>query len=175
MSCTDHKDVTGYILAGGNSKRMGTDKRWIRIGQYSLLERTFQLLKDSLGDKPFVVCNDEKNIFPASWEIIPDKITGKGPLGGLLGVLDHCKSDWALILPVDLPLITSLEIDLLLNSTRNGFEIITLSESGEPEPLAALYNTSTLEFWTQRLQNNYLSLHRGIRSLKWKPVLVPAD
>jgi len=169
----DHNEVTGYILAGGKSKRMGIDKRWIRIDQKTLIERTFNLLNSTLGRPPFVVCNDTENIFPSSWQIIGDKTPGKGPLGGLVALLEQCKSEWALVLPVDLPRLTSREINLLMNSPRDGYEVITLSDSGNPEPLVALYNKSTLEFWAQRLNDGNLSLHRGIKKLKWKPVLIP--
>jgi len=168
-----NNDVTGYILAGGKSKRMGIDKRWIKIGRHSLIERTYYLLTNTLGQPPLIVCNDTETVFPSTWEVIPDKVHGKGPLGGLLAVLENCRSEWALVLPVDLPYLTSEEINLLLASTRNGYEVITLSESGAPEPLIALYNKSTLKFWTQRLNDGHLSLHRGIKKLKWKPVQIP--
>ncbi|MDP8239040.1 MAG: molybdenum cofactor guanylyltransferase [Candidatus Hatepunaea meridiana] len=173
MNNVDHNDVTGYILAGGESKRMGIDKRWIRIGHHSLIERAFNLLSSTLGQPPFVVCNDTEKGFPSTWEVIPDKVAGKGPLGGLVAVLENCRSEWALVLAVDLPYLTSQEINLLLTSPQNDYEVITLSDSGDPEPLVALYNKSTLQFWTQRLNDGYLSLHRGIKKLKWKPAQIP--
>ena len=173
MSNEDHNSVTGYILAGGTSKRMGIDKRWIKVGRYSLIERTYQLLTDTLGQPPSVVCNDAETIFPSNWDVISDKVPGKGPLGGLLSALEQCRSDWALVLAVDLPLLTSEEINLLMASPRNGYEVITLSQSGDPEPLIALYRKSTLKFWSHRLDEGKLSLHRGIRKLKWKPVSIP--
>ncbi len=168
-------DVTGYILAGGQSKRMGIDKKWIRIGHHSLIEVTFNLLNNTLCQPPFIVSNDSEKNFPSTWEVIPDKVAGKGPLGGLVALLEHCRSEWALVLAVDLPHLTSQEINLLLTSTRNSYEVITLSDSGYPEPLVALYNTSTLKFWTQRLYTDNLSLHRGIKKLKWKSVSIPID
>ncbi|NQT33866.1 molybdenum cofactor guanylyltransferase [bacterium] len=173
MNNKDHKDMTGYILAGGKSKRMGIDKRWIKIGQYSLIERTYHLLTNTLSHPPIIVCNDTETVFPSTWEVIHDKVLGKGPLGGLVALLEHCRSDWALVLPVDLPHLTSEVINLLLASPRNGYEVITLSESGDPEPMIALYSKSTLNFWTQRLNDGNLSLYKGIRKLKWKPVLIP--
>ncbi|NQU04546.1 MAG: molybdenum cofactor guanylyltransferase [Calditrichaeota bacterium] len=173
MNKEDRNDVTGYILAGGQSKRMGIDKKWIRIGQHSLIEATFNLLDNVLDEPPFVVCNDTENEFPSTWKIIPDKVASKGPLGGLVALLERCRSEWALVLPVDLPYLTSQEINLLLTSTRNGYEVITLSDSGYPEPLVALYNKLTLKFWTRRLYADNLSLHRGIKKLKWKPVSIP--
>jgi len=169
----DTSDVTGYILAGGQSKRMGIDKKWIRIGHHSLIECTFNLLNRALRQPPIVVSNEKEKNFPSTWEIISDKVAGKGPLGGLVSLLEHCRSEWALVLAVDLPYLTSKEIDLLLTFTRNGYEVITLSDSGDPEPIVALYNKSTLKFWIQRLHDENLSLHRGIRKLKWKPVPIP--
>jgi molybdopterin-guanine dinucleotide biosynthesis protein A len=166
-------NVTGYILAGGQSSRMGIDKRWIKIGHETIIERIYNLIENVLGEPPVVVSNNPDKRIPSTWEIIPDKIAGKGPLGGLVALLENCGSEWALVLAVDLPYLISQEIDLLLTSTRDGYEVITLSNSGDPEPLVALYNKSTLDFWTQRLVNNELSLHRGIKKLKWKPVLIP--
>ena len=168
-----NNDVTGYILAGGKSRRMGIDKKWIKIGRDSLIERTYHLLTNTLGQPPIIVCNDTETVFPSTWEVIRDKVPGKGPLGGLVALLEHCRSAWASVLPVDLPYLTSEEINLLLASPRNDYEVITLSEAGDPEPLIALYSKSTLKFWTQRLNDSNLSLYKGIRKLKWKPVLIP--
>jgi molybdopterin-guanine dinucleotide biosynthesis protein A len=55
----------------------------------------------------------------------------------------------------------------------DSFDVITLSLSGDPEPLAGLYHTRTREFWSKRIEIKKYSLVDGIRSLSWKPVIIP--
>ncbi|MCF7810873.1 molybdenum cofactor guanylyltransferase [bacterium] len=173
MKVENVKDVTGYVLAGGQSSRMGIDKRWIKIGQETLIEHAYNLIESTLAEPPIVVSSNPDERIPSTWQIIPDIITGKGPLGGLVSALEHSSTDWILVLPVDLPFLTIEDLELLLAFDRNDCEVVTLSVSGEPEPLVALYSKSTQQFWAERLRDGKLALRSGIWKLKWHTVMIP--
>src|SRR5215207_2671871 len=87
--------TNGFILAGGQSRRMGTDKATLKWGETSLLDHMLQLLS-TVADRVSVVGRGN----------FPDAIAGKGPLGGILTALQTTDSDFNLFLAVDLPLLT---------------------------------------------------------------------
>jgi len=163
-------EVTGFILAGGRSERLGRDKRKIKVSGQTLINRTIGVLHDLLDRHPYVVGDnlDDFNIRPEF--IIGDAKKNSGPLGGLVAALEKSESEWALVLAVDLPHITLEDLRLLLSSVDISYDIITLSGGKLPEPLIALYRTNTLSSWRERLDRGLLSLSDGFESLKWKKV-----
>jgi molybdopterin-guanine dinucleotide biosynthesis protein A len=87
--------TNGFVLAGGQSRRMRRDKAALPWGAGSLLDHMIQLLSTVAG-RVRVVGRGE----------LPDNVPGKGPLGGILTALEHTDRDENLILAVDLPLLT---------------------------------------------------------------------
>jgi molybdopterin-guanine dinucleotide biosynthesis protein A len=87
--------MEGFVLAGGQSRRMGRDKAGIRWRQGTLLDHMIRLL--STVSHPVRVVGRGK---------LPDRIPGCGPLGGIQTALDATASEWNLIVAVDLPLLT---------------------------------------------------------------------
>jgi molybdopterin-guanine dinucleotide biosynthesis protein A len=87
--------TNGFILAGGQSRRMGRDKAALEWGDSSLLDHMVQLLSTVTG-RVRVVGRGE----------LPDRIPGKGPLGGILTALEASETAENLVVAVDLPLLT---------------------------------------------------------------------
>jgi len=163
-------EVTGFILAGGKSERLGRDKRKITISGKTLITKSIGILEELLGFHPFVVGDnlDEFSIHPDF--IIKDAKRDSGPLGGLVAALDKCQTRWALILAVDLPNITLDDLRQLIVSADHSFDIVTLSSGELPEPLIALYGKMTGNFWRERLDKNLLSISDGFNFMKYKKV-----
>ena len=169
-----HSFINGYILAGGISARLGQDKRRLKLGGLTLLERTYLLLQTSLGEAPTIVGDNLDQQCYKSYRIIPDAVPNMGPLGGLVSCLRDCgKNKWALIMPVDMPYISACEIEELIKSVEKGLEVVALGWKGMIEPLAAVYNGDSLEFWEKQLKNGILSLQTGIKELHHKIIQVP--
>lgn len=89
------RSTNGFILAGGESRRMGRDKAALEWGNGFLLDHMVQLLSTVAG-RVRVVGREE----------LPDRIPGKGPLGGILTALEATDTEENLIVAVDLPLLT---------------------------------------------------------------------
>lgn len=102
------------VLAGGLSSRMGQDKRFLKIGSESLLDRAV-----SLGENfgRVLICGQV-----AGRECLPDKIPGQGPISGLLSVAaEITEPAWVLVLPVDMPLLNfALLNDLIKQAQKPG-------------------------------------------------------
>ena len=158
---------------GGQSRRLGRDKAWIEIGGVPLWRRTCSATRTALGRKPILVGDRLEPERHQGFGILRDARPGKGPLGGLVSALRHCKSEWALVLAVDLPFLEEKDILRLTQAKTPDLDVLTLSMDDKPEPLAALYRKATLEFWEGRLSRNELSLHEGIEQLRWSVVRLP--
>jgi len=87
--------VTGFILAGGNSRRMGRDK--------ATLEWHGQTLLQHMTDKLDQVCD---HVYVVGRGALPDVVPGIGPVGGLATALRVTNTNTNLIVAVDLPLLT---------------------------------------------------------------------
>ncbi len=163
-------DVTGFILAGGKSRRFGTDKRELLIAGQSMLARTIGLLKTLLNREPYVVGDNLVGLDIGNVKPLKDARPDSGPLGGIVSALEECPTKWALILAADLPNITVKDLEILFLSMDESFDIIALSSKTIPEPLIALYNQKTLSFWKERLSQEKLTLSEGLLKLKCKTV-----
>jgi len=86
--------TNGFILAGGQSRRMGRDKAALKWGTGSLLDHMTQLLS-TVADPVRVVGRGQ----------LPDRIPGKGPIGGILTALETSDREANILLAVDLPLL----------------------------------------------------------------------
>lgn len=133
--------VEGFILAGGESRRMGTDKSRLVLGSHTFIEliaRELAAVTSSIkvvGDKVF---RDEIRL-PIDVQMAPDVFPQWGALGGLHAALSACSATWALVVACDFPFVSS-ELFASLASVRDQFEAVApIQEDGIPQPLCSLY------------------------------------
>lgn len=134
-------NFTGYVLAGGNSSRMKTDKAFLQIGGETFLTRAARTLAEVCAGKVKIVLNQNQTA-PQNYECVRDIFTERGALGGIHAALCNCRSDWAIILAVDLPFVTSEAIENLQNIAlaSNEFSAIVPKQiDGRLQPLCAAY------------------------------------
>lgn len=118
--------LQGFILAGGQSRRMGTDKSQLRLENQTFTERIRQTL---------LAITDSVTVIRAEQDIYP----GWGALGGLHAALAACNAEWAIVIACDLPFVTS-ELFKYLASLRTDHDaVVPVQSDGRPQPLAALY------------------------------------
>jgi len=91
-------DCLGIVLAGGLSSRMGQDKSQLERNKVSMLDFSKQLLADTGVSEILVSGNLHQ---------VGDLVTNAGPLGGIYSVIAQKKPKAILVLPIDLPLMTS--------------------------------------------------------------------
>jgi molybdenum cofactor guanylyltransferase len=126
-------DIEAFILAGGASSRMGTDKSQLRIEQQTFIERiTGTLLK--LTDLVTVVGHNDARL-PSVFDIYPQW----GALGGLHAALTACRREWAIVIACDLPFVTSELFQQLADLRMDHEAVVPVQPDGRPQPLSALY------------------------------------
>lgn len=132
----------GFILAGGRSSRMGRDKSLIEIGGETLLARAARGLSGSCGKVTVVYGQTQETIEGLAF--VRDEFADRGALGGLHAALAACRSRIAIILAVDLPLVTSDAVARLAgiaDSSSKYLAVVPRQADGRPQPLFAAYRS----------------------------------
>jgi molybdenum cofactor guanylyltransferase len=142
--------VTAFILAGGRSSRMGSDKALLSFGGHTLLERALQTAAP-VAERCVIVGPRER--YAAFGEVIEDVYVGCGPLAGIHAALGASNSDLNLMLSVDMPLMTSGFLCWLLQRARAAEELIVVPDAlGGLQPLCAVYRRQVRGIAEQALQ-----------------------
>jgi molybdenum cofactor guanylyltransferase len=135
----------GYVLAGGKSSRMGADKAFLKIGEKTFLENAVEILKPDCKQIK-VVLNKSQNHFieklPDDVSHIFDQYENRGALGGMHAAFHDCKTEFAVILAVDLPFVTSEAIEKLCEiilREKDFSAIVPRQTDGKLQPLCAVY------------------------------------
>ena len=138
----DVEPIAAFILAGGKSTRMGSDKAFLELSGRPLLAHAVAVAKAVAEDVKIV---GDPNKFAAFGPIIPDIYPGRGPLGGIHAVLANSVNDWNLILGVDLPFVDTKFLKYLIAEARTSGALVTVPEAGgHLHPLCAIYRKQFL-------------------------------
>ena len=137
MTTNPGPDVSGFVLAGGHSSRMGRDKALLLLQDEPLLARSIRLL-GSVADQVRIVGSVSK--FHEFGEVVEDLFPGCGPLGGIHSALATSSTELNLMLAVDMPFVSSDLLAFLLTQARNTNAIATVPRiHGGWQPLCAVY------------------------------------
>jgi len=133
--------LSGCILAGGTSSRMGRDKAFLPIGSRPLIEVVVQRLRPLV--KRIVIVGNAQNLQRlratlSADAILTDVEPGYGPLMGIYTGLMHTETSWNLFLPCDMPWIDGRLIERLTGACHRDAEVIASlhpTEGIQPFPL----------------------------------------
>ena len=129
------EQIAAFILAGGASSRMGTDKSQLRLEQQTFTQRIAETLLQ-LTDSVFIVGRDSDE---SSLRSVADVYPKWGALGGIHAALAACSREWAIVVACDLPFVTSELFSYLADQRMDHDAVVPIQEDGRPQPLAALY------------------------------------
>ncbi|WP_162551153.1 molybdenum cofactor guanylyltransferase [Paenibacillus tepidiphilus] len=154
--------ITGVILAGGASRRMGTDKALLEAGGRPLLAVCVSVLSRVAG--PVVIaCGPEvrEGYRFLGLPQVPDRYPGLGPLAGLQAALTAApaSAEWIAVLACDLPLVPEELLHCMLELARGraGLQaVVPAGEDGRVQPLIGLYHRSVLPGLTAALESGRL-------------------
>jgi molybdenum cofactor guanylyltransferase len=130
-------EIEGFILVGGQSRRMGADKAGLKLGGRSFVERVAEALAAVARRVRVVGVRDETEMDALT--VVTDVYPEWGALGGLHGALMACRAPWAAVVACDLPFVTG-ELFVRLASLREDFDaVVPVQLDGRLQPLCALY------------------------------------
>lgn len=137
--------LTGYVLAGGASRRMGRPKESLQLDGESMLERQIRVLR-SVARRVAVVSGSADYLDKLAVPTVPDAVAGRGPLGGIYTALLESRTEFSLVLGCDLPFVTrNLLACLILRARAEGNDVtVPRSPDGRLQPLCAVYRRRAL-------------------------------
>jgi molybdopterin-guanine dinucleotide biosynthesis protein A len=142
--------VTAFVLAGGRSSRMGSDKALLLFHGQTLLQRTLQTAA-AVVSKTVIV--GPKQRYAALGEVIEDIYADCGPLSGIHAALQATDTDLNLVLSADMPLMSSAFLFWLVRQAAATEHLITVPHLlGGPQPLCAVYHREVRQAAEQALK-----------------------
>ncbi len=131
-----NSDTSAFILTGGKSTRMGTDKAFVMLNGSILLDRMLQLARSVTGNV-LIVGDPEK--FSRFASVVEDIFPDCGPLAGIHAALRATSTEWNVILAVDLPFVTPALLHHLLARAMQSAAEVTVPNMAGLQPLCAVY------------------------------------
>lgn len=155
-------NVVGYVLAGGESVRMGKDKALLPWGEKALVDHALSRLREATSRTPAILSGPSPRYADRGVPVFPDVVAAKGALGGVLTGLERLPpdADFGLFLAVDLPLVPVELLRHLITRAQEGEAIdavVVFSPSG-PEPLCAVYARTALGAVRQSVEEGELKM-----------------
>ena len=158
--------AAGYVLVGGRSRRMGSDKALLSWGAGTLLQHVAAEVGAAAGSVTLVGDPGKYSYF--GFPVIGDRTPGNGPLGGVVAALHACPEDWALIVACDMPNINTAFLTGLIEAAAGltQFDCVAPETESGPEPLCALYHRRALPPLDSLLERKALKMQDAVRHLR---------
>lgn len=143
------RDVHGYVLAGGDSRRMGSPKADLLLGERTFLQRVAAALAAVVDDVTVVTrVNDEREF---GWPMIVEQAHERSAaIYGVEAALLHARGDDAFIVAVDFALLTAEAVRLVVERHQSGFFTVPVW-GGIPQVLCAIYPPALLHVVSEKI------------------------
>jgi molybdopterin-guanine dinucleotide biosynthesis protein A len=170
-------EMTGIILSGGKSRRMGENKAFLKVQGERLIDRTVRIFK-SIFEEVVVVTNDPLAYLDQDVMIVTDIVSGKGPLGGIYSGLFFSSFPSSFVAACDMPFLSEAFIRFMMD--RAGEHDVVVPETTDGlQPLHAVYSRKCLRGIVQLLEENHFKiteLYGRFKTLKiHQEMILPYD
>lgn len=138
-------DVSGYVLAGGKSSRMGRDKALLELAGKPLVLRAVEKLRQVCAEVSILGNREELEAYAP---LIRDLHEGCGPLGGIEAALANSTKAWSLFMAVDMPFLPAGFLYAWTKSVMKAqhARIALFTVDGRPQPALCLINHEVAPF-----------------------------
>jgi len=164
----DKQNITGIILAGGKSSRMGTDKGFLLLNHKPFVEYSIEALKPFTSE--ILIISDYSEYDKFGLKRITDITKNAGPVAGICAGLEASKTEYNVILSCDIPLITPQIVEKLIENIDSVSQIIQIESEGKSMPLIAIYKKEITKTFNNFLKNDERRLRVAINSCVSKNV-----
>ncbi len=166
MTLRKYPDITGIILAGGKSSRMGQDKGLKLHNDQPFIQHIIRAIETITNKILIITANTDYEVFgyPCLSDIIPDQ----GPVGGIYTGLKHTETTQNLILSCDVPFVTSAVLNNLISHHDSDYDVITYKNV----PLITLYNKEVLHNFSESISKKRLCLRETLSTLNVKSIRI---
>lgn len=156
--------VSAFVLAGGQSSRMGRDKAFLELDGQVLIRRMLELAR-AVAPGTRIVGNVEK--FRAYAEVVDDEFPGCGPLAGIQAALRASEEELNLIVAVDMPFVAVEFLQYLVQQAAASDALVTVPRAeGRWQPLCAVYRRAFADIAEQSLREGKYKIDPLFRRVK---------
>ena len=148
--------MTGVILAGGKSTRIGTNKAFLSINGQRIIDRIIDIFRDVFDDI-IIVTNNPIEYLHLDLKIVTDIIPKKGALGGIYTGLFYATSQHIFVTACDMPFINKGFIEYVISKAENFDVVVPCSDDGL-QPLHAVYSKRCQNHIEAAIQSNRLKI-----------------
>lgn len=160
---TKNQEITGIMLAGGRSCRMGRDKGLCQLGGKPMVSYGLELLRQVCGHVLVSANDPEYERF--GYPVVRDDVKGIGPIGGLSSSLAVSKTDHNIVISCDMPMLRMELLELLIRESP-GYDAVVPLFQGYPEPLAAYYRRSARMVFRRSLESGSFKLQDALSRMR---------
>lgn len=153
-------DVTGVLLAGGKSRRMGEDKRFILVGQRTLFERSCAVLRDLFEHVCVVIAQDSQSL-QADVPVVRDLLPDCGSLGGLYTGLRWAKTQHIFLTACDMPFLNP-DVVRYMVQLKDQADIVIGRWATRLQPTHAVYGRGCLPVIEEMINLHNKKIHSMI-------------
>lgn len=167
---------SGIVLAGGASRRLGTDKALVDIGGRTLVQGVARALRTAGAREVVAIGGDEPALRKEGLEWIADRWPGEGPLGGIVTGLTHARHPVAVVCACDLPEIGAEVVrQLLVSASATTAEVVVPVVAGRRQPLLAAYRTSVVRTLEAAFSSGVRSVLSALDGVAVEEVTLPEE
>lgn len=163
------KNITGIILVGGKSSRMGSDKGIVKLNGKTFIEHILEAILPNVNEVLIIANNDNYNNL--GYKVIKDKIKDCGPLGGIYTGLMNSKTENNIVVSCDIPFINSDLVKYIIENTSNA-DITVPVYKGNIEPLCAVYTKRTSDQIHNLIMNKDLKIQNILKYFITKELFI---
>ena len=162
--------VSGIILAGGDSKRMGQDKNFLELGSKYIVEIVVEKMK-GIFEEVVLVTNNSQSFeqFTPDVTIIEDRVKGmeKSSLRGIYSGLAGIQKEYGFVVAGDMPFIHSKLIKAMAHEALSGdWDVVVPKIDGYVEPLFSIYHLNCLPYIENQLHRRDFKVRRFFDHVK---------
>lgn len=139
------EEISGAVLVGGKSRRMGQDKAMLSFMGSPLIARVVETMQLVTKDVMLVGQDLARFAWLKGARMYQDILPGIGPLAGIYTALQYALSSRCLIVACDMPFLNPTLL-AFLGQRAAGWEAVVPSIEGRLQPLHAVYARSCVPF-----------------------------
>lgn len=167
-------NATGVLIAGGKSRRMGRDKRFLKVGGKSVFDRTLSLLMGTFVETIIVLAEPIDSLDVRGCRVVYDVIPNAGSLGGLYTGLLAASQPRIFAVACDMPFL-DLELIRFMASFDDTADVIVAKLEGQFQPMHAIYSKRCAEFLKAMAERHDLKIHALYRTEELRVAVVGAN
>jgi molybdopterin-guanine dinucleotide biosynthesis protein A len=155
------RGLTGVLLVGGASGRFGAPKALARLGGETLAERAWRLLSETCDET--IAVGKRADGLPLPFPLLDDGSSVRAPIAGVVAGLRAARHEVAVVVPVDVPLLSATSVEALAAACADA----AVPPTG---PLPGAYRKTALGVLERRLAGGELTLRDALTELETRVV-----